>query len=84
MRNAENAELPTTKPETSLAKMVNAIGDSLNDLACSGNVEDSDDKNGDEADPPVGKLSKDDEPGWVMGTVSITLWHQIERFGQSR
>jgi len=35
MRNAEKVELTTTKPELTFEEMLNAIGDSLNDLASS-------------------------------------------------
>ena len=53
MRNAEKAGLKTTKPETTFQEMLNAIGDSLSDLASSD----------DEEDPAGGKPSEDDEPG---------------------
>ena len=40
MRNAEKAGLTTTKPETTVEEMLNAIGETLSDLASSDDVED--------------------------------------------
>jgi len=48
-----------------------AVGDSLSDVACSDNEgegEGMDDKH-----TELGKLSEDDKPGWVMGTISRTV-----------
>jgi len=42
MRNAEKAGLTTAKPETTFEEMLNAIGDSLSNLACSNDREDGD------------------------------------------
>ena len=56
MRYAENMGLTTTKPETTFEEMLNAIGDSLSDLACSDDGYDGEDKDDDEDDPVVGKL----------------------------
>jgi len=53
--------------------MSNTIGDSLSDLASSENGEDGEDEDDDEEDPAGGKFSEDDEPGWVMGTISKTV-----------
>ena len=62
--------------------MFTAIWDSLSDLASSENEEDGEDKDDDEADTELGKLSEDDESGWVMGTISKTLQHRMERVRQ--
>jgi len=62
--------------------MLNAIGDSLSDLASSEDEEDRADKDDHEEDTEVGKLSEDDEPGWVMGTISKTVQHHMESIGQ--
>jgi len=45
-----------------------AIEDSLSNLKFSDNVEYGDD--GNEDDTELGKLNKDGEPGWVVGTIS--------------
>jgi len=64
--------------------MLNAIGDSLSDLASSDDEEDGEDEDHDEEDTELGKLSEHDEPGWVMGTVSKTVQHPMERFRQKQ
>jgi len=79
MRNAEKAGLTTTKPEQKFEEMLNAIGDSLSDLASSDNGEDGEDEDDDEEDSAGGNLSKDDQPGWVMGTISKTVQYRMER-----
>jgi len=70
MRNVEKARSTTTKPRTLFEEMLNAIWDSLRDLASSEAEEDEEDEDDDEDDSELGKLSEDDEPGWVMGTIS--------------
>jgi len=72
MRNVQKARSTTTKPETTFQEMLNAIGDSLSDLASSEDEEDGDDEDDDEEDTELGKLSEDDEPGCVIGTMSKT------------
>jgi len=84
MRNAENAGLTTTKPETTFEEMLNAIWDSLSDHASSDHEEDGEDEDGDEEDLELSKLSEDDEPGWVMGTILKTVQHRMERFRQKQ
>ena len=84
MRNAEKAGLTTTKPETSFEVMLNAIRDSLSNRASSDNEEDGEDEDDDEEDPVGGKISEDDEPGWVMGTISKTVHYFMERFRQKQ
>jgi len=84
MRNAEKAGLITTKPETTFEEMLNAIGDSLSDLASSDNGEDGENEDDDEEDPAGGNLSEDDEPGWVMGTISKTVQYGMVRFWQKQ
>ena len=58
--------------------MLNAIGDSLSDLASSDNEEDAEDEEEDD-DTEQGKPSEDDEPGWVMGTISKSVQRRTER-----
>jgi len=84
MRNAETAGLTTTKPGITFEEMLNAIGDSLSNLATSDNGEDGEDEDDDETDPAGGKLSKDDEPGWVMGTISKMVQYRMEHYRQKQ
>ena len=59
---------------------MNAIRDIPSDLATSANGEDGDDEDDDEEDTRYRKLRKDDEPGWVMGSVSKTVQRGMESF----
>jgi len=79
MSNVEKAGLTTREPEKTFEEMLNAIGDSLSNLASSDNEEDAEDEEEDD-DTEQGKLSEDDEPGWVMGTISKSVQHRMERF----
>jgi len=79
MATAENECATTGKPETMFEVMLNAIGDSLSDLASSDDEQDGEDEEDDEEDTELGKLSDDDEPGWVMDTITKTVQHRIER-----
>jgi len=56
-----------------------AIGDSLSDLA---SFDDGEDGEAEEEETELGKLSEDDEPGWVMGTISKTVQQRMESFRQ--
>jgi len=69
MRNAEKGGLTTRKPNKTFEKMLNALGESLGDLADSHNGEDGKDKEDDEEHIVQGKPSEDDEPSMVMGTI---------------
>ena len=60
--------------------MLNAIGDSLSDLASSDHKQDGEDKEVDEDDTELSKLSDDDEPGWVIGTISKIVQHRMDSF----
>jgi len=80
MRNCEKAGLTTTKPETTFQESVNTIGDSLSDYECSDDEQDRDNQDDDDEDPAGGKLTEDDEPGWVMGTISKTEHYRMEGF----
>jgi len=59
--------------------MLNAIGDSLSDVVIFDDGEDGEDEDDDEEVPALGKLSENDEPGWVMGTISEMVQLRIER-----
>jgi len=63
--------------------MLNAIWDSLTDLASSDNEEDAEDEEEDD-DTEQGKLSEDDEPSWVMGTISKSVKRRIAMFWQKQ
>jgi len=84
MTTAENVGATTGKPETTFEEMLNAIGDSPSDLASSDEEQDGEDEQYDEEDTELGKLSDDDELGWVMGTISRTLQHRLESVRQKQ
>jgi len=84
MENIEKGRSTTTKPEITFEEMLNAIGDSLSYLASSEDEEDGEDGDDDEEDTAHGKLSEDDQPGWVMGTISKTVQHCMESFCQKQ
>ena len=84
LRNAEKTGLTTTKPESTLEEMLNAIGDCMSDFSSSNNEEDGEDEDDDEEDLAGGKLSDDDEPGWVMGTIPETVKYHMEHFRQKQ
>jgi hypothetical protein len=60
--------------------MLNAIGDSLRDVASSDDEENEEDEVDHEDDTEQGKLNKDDEPGWVMSTMFKMVQQHRERF----
>jgi len=62
--------------------MLVAIGDSLSDLASSDDGEDGE-VDGDE-ETEQGKLSEDEEHGWVMGTITNMVQECMERFQQKQ
>jgi len=82
MRNVDNAWSTTSKPETTFGEMLNTIGDSLSDLPHSDDEVDWEDEDDDEIDTELGKLSKDDKPGWVMGTTSKPVQYRMESIHQ--
>ena len=75
MRSAESRGLTSREPRLMFEEMMDPIGDSLSELPSSGNEEDGED----DKDMEQGKLSKDDEQGWVMGTISKTVLQCMER-----
>ena len=83
MSNVQKAGLTTREPEKTFEEMLNAIGDSLSDLASSYDQGDAEDEEEDD-DPEQGMMSEDDEPGWVTGTISKTVKRPMERFWQRR
>jgi len=81
---AEHAGATIRKPEKTFQEMWNAIRDCLSDLVSSDDEQDAEDKEDDEEDIELGMLSDDDEPGWVMGTISKTVPHRMESFRQKQ
>jgi len=80
----ENVGATAGKPETTFQEMLNAIRDSRSDLASSHDEQDGEDVEDDEDDTELCKLSDDDEPGWVMGTISKMGQHRMESFRQKQ
>jgi len=77
--------LTTRKPETTIEEMLNAIGDSLSDLASCDDEEDlEDEEEEEEEDTELGKLIKEAEPGWVMGTISNAIQQRMQRNKQQQ
>jgi hypothetical protein len=83
MSNAEEERSTIRKPEITFEKMWNAIGDSLRDLVSSDDEEDGKHKE-DEEDTALGMPREDDEPGWVMGTISRRVQYRMESFQQKQ
>jgi len=84
MRTAENAGATTRKFNTTFEGMLNAIGESLIDLACSDDAQRGEDKEDDEEDSELGKLSDDDETGWVIRTICKTVQRRMESSQQKQ
>jgi len=82
MTHAELAGLTSRKPEMMFEGMLVAIGDCRSDLASSEDGEDGEDEDYEQTEQ--GKLSENDEPGWVMGPMTKTLQQHIERFRQKQ
>jgi hypothetical protein len=78
MTTAENGGATTGKPETTLEEMLNVTRDSLCDLATSDDKQDAEDEQDAEEDTELGKLSDDDEPGWVLSRITKTVQHRME------
>jgi len=80
-KNRCNGSVPvptlTQNRSSVLEPLLTLIIDSLSNLASSDDEEDGEDEN-DNEDTEVGKLSEDDEPGWVMGTISKTVRHSMD------
>jgi hypothetical protein len=81
MAHAEIAGLPSREPEKTFEEIMAAIGDSLSNLASSDDGEDGEDEN---EETEQGKLSKNDKPGWVVGTISKMVQQRMESFRQKQ
>jgi len=76
--------LRAREPERTDQEMLNAIQNSLSDLATSGDGEDGEDEDNEEEDSELGKPSEDDGAGWVMSTITKTVQHYMERIHQKQ
>jgi len=81
-RTAEIAGLTTRELEKKIQGIMVAIRDSLSDLASSDHGKDGDDD--DDEDTAQGQLSEDDDPGWVLGTISKPCCSEWRDFVRSR
>jgi hypothetical protein len=81
MNHAQTVGLTPREPEKTFEEMLVAIRESLSDLASS---DDGEDGEGEDAEIEQRKLSEDDEPGWVMGTITKTVQQRLERFRQKQ
>jgi len=81
MAHAEIPGLTSREPEKTFEEMMAAIRDSLTDPVSSDDGEDGEDEDEETAQ---GKLSEDDEPGWVMGTISKMVQQCMESSRQKQ
>jgi len=84
MTNVGKVGLTTRKPEKTFEEMLNVIGHSLSDLASFNQEEDGEDQEDDENYTELGKLSEDDKPGWVVGTIPRMVQQRIQRLRQKQ
>jgi len=82
MTHAEIMGLTSRESEKTFEEMLVAIANSLSDLASSDDGEDGEDEDDEETEQ--GKLSDDDEPSWVMGTITKTVQQHMEGFWQKQ
>jgi len=82
MKHAEIAGLTNREANKTFDQMIVAIGDIRSDLASSNKGADAEDEDDEETEQ--GKLSEDDEPGWVIGTITNTVQQRMERFRQNQ
>jgi len=79
---AEKMGLTPRDPTIVFHKMMSSFGDSLSDIASSNDGENGEVEDDEEREQ--GQLSKDDEPGWVMGTISKMVQQCMESFWQKQ
>jgi len=84
MTTAEHVGTTTGRPETLFEELLNTIGESLSNLASSDAEQNDEDKEYNEHDTELGKLSYDDEPGWVLGTIPKAVQHHMKSFRQKQ
>jgi hypothetical protein len=84
MRNTQQTELRTRKSTETFEEILNAIQESLCNIASSNDKKNGEEIEHDEKDSALGKLSEDDKPSWVMGTASNTMQQPRESFRQNQ
>jgi len=84
MATAENWRATTGKHKSTVEQMLDAIGDNLTDLASSDDEQDGEDNQYAEQDTELGKISDDDEPCWVMGSLTKPIQYRMESFLQKQ
>jgi hypothetical protein len=82
MTPAEITGLTSIEPEETFEDMMVASGYSLSDRASSDDGEDGEDEHDEETEE--GNLSEDEEPGWVMNTITKMVEQRMERFRQKQ
>ena len=82
MTHADIVGLTSREHEKTIEEMLVAIGDNLSDFASSDDGEDGEDEDDEETEQ--GNLSEDDEPSWVLGTITKTVQERTERFRQKQ
>jgi len=82
-KNAEKAQLIIRKSDNAFQEVLDAIWDSMNDLRSSENEEDVENTEDIAEDIELANLSEDDKPGWVIGTISKTVQHQMRSYQKS-
>jgi hypothetical protein len=80
MTTAENGCATSVKPETTYEEKLNAIGESVSNLASCDDEQDGEDEEDDAEDPELRKLSDDDEPCRMIGTITKPVQHRMESF----
>jgi len=78
MRSADIVGLTARKSEETYEGLLNAIGDSLSDIGCFDDGEDGEDEDNYEENSEPRKLGEDDDPRWVMSTITKTVQHCME------
>jgi hypothetical protein len=84
MRNAKTTESRSRKSVNTFEVMLYAIRDSLSNLASANDDEDGEDEEGDEKESQLGKMSEDDIPDWVIGTISKTVVQNLKPYWQKQ
>jgi hypothetical protein len=77
-RKPENTGLPNTEFQKIFQEMIVPIGNSLSELVSSDHGDDGEDEADEETEQ--GQLSEDDNPSWVMGTITKTAQQCTEWF----
>jgi len=76
-KKAKNAGWTNREPDKTCPEMMVCIGDRQSYLASSDHGGDGEDE--DDEETKLGQLSEDDEPCWVMGTISKMVEQRMER-----